>query len=103
MGERLLLIKAERGVRNIDYKKEDLSGIYEEMAELLGLEITLKIYEHYKGLNIVFPSRLLKREYVIKQLQEEYDGSNLRALSRKYCYSERWLRSMIKCSCDDSD
>lgn len=86
---------------HIELKNEDLSGIYEEMAELLGIETTLKIYEHYKGLNVVFPSRLLKKEFVVKQLQDEYDGSNLKVLSRKYCYSERWLRSMIKCDCDN--
>jgi Mor family transcriptional regulator len=76
-------------------KKEHLSGIYEEMAELLGIEITLKVYNHYKGLQVIFPSRLLKKDFVVECLKEEYDGTNLKLLARKYNYSERWMRNLI--------
>lgn len=37
---------------------EDLIGIYSEMAQLIGAEAVTKIYVHFKGQQIAFPTRL---------------------------------------------
>jgi len=72
-------------------KPHHLNGIYKDIANDLGIDIALKIFNHYRGLQITFPTRLLSAEYVKKQLSIEYNGSNIKELSLKYNYSERWI------------
>ena len=77
-------------------KPEDLNGIYKDMAETLGLEITKLIFESYKGLQVTFPVKFLSSEYIAKSIAEEYNGFNVRELARKYECSERRVRNIIK-------
>jgi Mor family transcriptional regulator len=79
-----------------DIKSESLNGIYKDMAEVLGVQVVMKIYKNYKGLQITFPIRLLSSEYVKREVTKEYDGTNTKLLARKFEYSERWIRKMIK-------
>ncbi|SNT19221.1 Mor transcription activator family protein [Anaerovirgula multivorans] len=74
---------------------EHLNGIYKDIANDLGVEMALLIFNHYRGLQITFLTRLLCTEYVRKQVSIEYNGSNIKELSLKYSYSERWIRKMI--------
>ena len=48
--------------------KSDFNGEYEELLELLGLEVTLKIHEYFKGQQVNFPMRLHSKAYVMKKL-----------------------------------
>jgi Mor family transcriptional regulator len=84
-------------------KSSNLNGIYKDMAEVLGIEVTIKIYKNYKGLQVTFPTRLLAKEYVIEQANKEYNGKNIKQLAIKYSYSERWLRQMLKEKGDEND
>ncbi|OZV10853.1 hypothetical protein CIW83_18140 [Tissierella sp. P1] len=59
------------------------------------MDIALMIFNHYKGLQITFPTRFLSSEYVKWQVCHEYDGNNIKNLAIKYDYSERWIRNMI--------
>jgi Mor family transcriptional regulator len=77
-------------------KPEDLNGVYQDIAEAFDVEMAYKFHEHFNGLQLTFPTRLLAKEYVLRQIEIEFDGCNLQELSRKYGYSERWLRSLIK-------
>ena len=43
---------------NMSKKSENYRGIYKEMVEVLGHDITIKVYENYKGQQITFPMRL---------------------------------------------
>ena len=36
------------------------------------------------------------KEYVEKKIQEEYDGTNIKQLAKKYSYTERWVSGKIK-------
>lgn len=65
------------------------------MSEVLEIEVILKIYEHYRGLQVTFPTRLLSKEYVKQQVKLEFNGTNIKKLALKYSYSERWIRDMI--------
>ncbi|AOT72796.1 Mor transcription activator family protein [Geosporobacter ferrireducens] len=76
-------------------KPHHLNGIYKDIANDLGIDIALMIFNHYRGLQITFPTRLLCTEYVRRQVSIEYNGSNIKELSLKYSYSERWIRKMI--------
>lgn len=74
---------------------KDFNKIYEEMASLIGIEDTIKIYEYFRGQQIIFPQRLYSKEYVIKYVRENYDGTNIKELSRKFDYSDRRIRQFL--------
>ena len=74
---------------------ENYNGIYADMIEILGVDITIKIFKYYKGQQITLPMRLYSKGYVIKYLKQNYDGDNLKVLSRNLSYSERWLKKII--------
>lgn len=100
---RLVIIRLDTARGGIKIRKRaidtsDFNGIYEEMVQILGIETVRKINKYYKGQQITFPIRLYSRKYILKRL-EEYDGKNLKALSRELGYSERWLRHLIDTEC----
>lgn len=77
-------------------KSENYSGIYKDMVEVLGEEITLKIYENYRGQQVTFPMRLYSKSYILEYLTKNYDGKNLKELSRNLGYTCNWLQQVIK-------
>lgn len=74
---------------------EQLSGFYREVALDLGVEMAVLLHKHYKGLQVVFPTCLMDRQYIKEQIVLEYNGSNTKALAKKYGYTERWVRKMV--------
>lgn len=76
-------------------KSENYSGIYKDMVEVLGEEITLKVYENYRGQQVTFPMRLYSKSYILEYLAKNYNGKNLKELSRKLGYTCNWLQQVI--------
>lgn len=72
------------------------NSIYNDISEVFGVDVAIHMYQQYKGLQISFPTRLFNTEYVKKQVPLEYNGSNLKELAKKYGYSEKTIRRMIK-------
>ena len=83
-------------------KGEYLNGAYSELANLLGMEAVLKIHSQYKGTQMFFPVELFSREFIAKQIVEEYDGHNIRKLATKYGYTEKWIRKILKDHIDNT-
>lgn len=79
-----------------DVKPEDLSGIYKEMAETIGIDNAYKIFYRFKGLQLLFPLKFYSSEYIAQQINEEYDGKNVRMLAQKYGYSESRVRQILR-------
>lgn len=75
---------------------EQLNGFYHDIALDMGVEVAVQMYEHYKGLQVVFPTKLLDSEFIQTQILKEYDGRNYKQIALKYGYSERWVRKIIK-------
>ena len=75
--------------------KSDYNGVYEELVELLGLENTLKIHKHFRGQQVNFPMRLYSKSYILEYLNKNYNGKNLKELSRKLGYTCNWLQQVI--------
>ena len=84
----------EMDVSNI--KCEYLNGAYSELANLLGIEAVLKIHSAYRGQQITFPVQLFSKEFLKKQIVDEYNGYNIKQLATKYGYSEKWVRQILK-------
>ena len=76
-------------------KSENYRGIYKDMVEVLGHEITLKVYESYRGQQVSFPMRLYSDKYAIEYLKKYYNGKNLKQISRKLGYTCNWLQKVI--------
>lgn len=82
------------------YEKEklhptDLMGIYAELAELIGVDSTMEIYEHFKGQQITFPIRLYTRDFVITKATIN-KTTPIKRLASEYGYTERRLRQLLK-------
>lgn len=73
-----------------------LQESYAQLYELVGPEMMYQIFELYRGRQISFPMRLYDRNKVSKKVISEYNGKNLADLTKKYDYSQRWLRQMIQ-------
>lgn len=74
----------------------DLSGVYQELAEQIGVENSYKVYQCLKGQQIVFPVGFLSKEYILSSMLSEYNGSNTRELAKKWGYTEGRVRQLIK-------
>lgn len=76
-------------------KKSDFYDVYEEIKCEVGLENMEKIYNLFKGQQINFPLHLYKpesvKEYIAQNPKEEVN-----VMSRKFGYSERWIRQLKK-------
>ena len=81
---------------------ENLNGIYNEMAHLLGIEVVLKIHASYRGQQVTFPVELFSKDYIAAQIVRDYDGHNVKQLATKYEYTERTIRKILKNNLDSS-
>lgn len=80
----------------LDVTSADLSGVYKEVAETVGVDNAYKLFLHFKGLQMTFPLKFYSGEYIAQQIAEEYDGRNVRDLARKYGYSESRVRQILR-------
>lgn len=72
---------------------EDLFWLY----ELVGMDCFLKIIDTAGGEFLYFPKRAtLERELRQQAILQEYDGTNLRQLSRKYGLTDRHIRTILR-------
>ena len=92
---------------NVDLSKKwdvnllgsDLSGlneIYREIADEIGIENTIAIYNLFHGTQISFPNRLFSKEHIHNAIISEYNGGNILQLAQKYNYSERSIWRILK-------
>lgn len=79
-----------------EIESEYLNGVYNEIANALGIEAAITIYYTYRGQQITFPVNFFTTEFIASRIAAEYDGKNIRQLATKYGYSEKWIRKMIK-------
>lgn len=80
---------------------ELLNEVYREISEKIGLDSAIVIYQMFKGQQITFPVHLFNSKRIQRSIIKEYDGSNIRELARKYDYSEKTVRRMIKDSLEE--
>ena len=74
---------------------ENYSGIYREIAELLGDAATMKIWKRFSGLNITFPQKLYSMEYRKDFIRENMDEMRPSEMAKALGLSERRIRQII--------
>ena len=83
----------------VDLAKLDaelLNNVYREISEATGTDVAIEMYRLFKGQQITV--RFLNPDCVKQRIIEEYDGSNIALLAKKYDYSEKTIRRIIKSS-----
>ncbi|WP_125767212.1 Mor transcription activator family protein [Lapidilactobacillus wuchangensis] len=73
-----------------------LHPTYQQLYDLVGKETMLQLYDELKGQQVSFPMRLYDSNKVEQIVQREYNGANLKELTQKYGYSQRWMKRLIK-------
>lgn len=86
---------------NVKKEAELYNSVYKEISEIVGLDATLKIYLRFKGQQISFPVRLYNPNMIQQKVVKEFDGTNIRELAKKYDYSEKTIRRMIRDCVED--
>ena len=74
---------------------EKYSGIYRELAELLGDAATLKVWKRFSGLNITFPQKLYSKEYRKEFIKENMEELKPAMMARILGLTERRIRQII--------
>lgn len=77
-------------------KKEDLMGIYKEIAEILDVDSAYKLFQELHGQQVCFPQRFYDSNKVKELVRNEYTGDNAKELAKTYGYSERRIRQFIR-------
>lgn len=77
-------------------QRESLNSIYRELADIIGMENTIKLYDEFKGQQVSFPVKLHNKQYVHEEIKNEFNGANLKQLAVKYGYSERTVRRIVQ-------
>ena len=81
--------------------KELLNNVYREISEAMGTDTAMEMYRLFKGQQISFPVRFFNPECIKQKIVEEYDGTNISTLAKKYDYSEKTIRRIIKKSLEE--
>lgn len=84
-------------------KNSDLVPIYKEIADEIGVDNTIKIFNQFKGQQITFPQRLYTVDYVLAYIQEHRGKMTVRDIARKFGYSERRIRQLMKEKTDEKN
>ncbi len=74
---------------------ERFSGIYKELAELLGDAATMKIWKQFSGLNVTFPQKLYSKEFRKDYIRENMNRAKPAEIAKLLGLSERRIRQLI--------
>ena len=77
-------------------ESELLNDVYRDISEKLGLDAAIEVYRMFKGQQITFPVHLFNSKRIQTEIIKEYDGTNINVLAKKYGYSEKTIRRIIK-------
>lgn len=66
-----------------EIESEYLNGVYNEIANTLGIEAAITIYSTYRGQQITFPVNFFTTDFIASRIVAEYDGKNIRNIPFK--------------------
>lgn len=88
-------LNEDEEVTEINSNPERYSGVYKELAELLGDNATMKIWKRFSGLNITFPQKLYSKEYREEIIKEKMHTMKPSEIAKLLGLSERRVRQII--------
>ncbi len=78
-------------------KKDDLMGIYKDIAEILDVDSAYRLFRELHGQQVCFPQRFYDSNKVKEIVRSQYTGHNAKELAKIYGYSERRIRQFASC------
>ncbi|ADL34613.1 hypothetical protein bpr_I1879 [Butyrivibrio proteoclasticus B316] len=81
--------------KEVKSNPEKYSGVYKELAEILGDAATMKVWKRFAGLNITFPQKLYSADYRKDFIKENMDEMRPAELARTLGLTERRIRQII--------
>ena len=78
-----------------DVTKDDLAGIYGEVAEQIGVDNAYILFRYFRGQQRSFPLKFYSSDCIAREMCREYNGKNTREIARKYGYSESRVRQIV--------
>ena len=69
---------------------------YKELAELIGVHNTRKVWQHYHGLTIQFPQRLYSRAYTREYIRANMDVMPIKEMAIQLSLTDRRVRQIVK-------
>ncbi|MBQ7794788.1 MAG: hypothetical protein IJ366_09780 [Clostridia bacterium] len=80
-----------------EYIKEELPEPYEQIAETIGVDNTIRLAKIFSGERVYFPKwEAVERPLRNKKILEEFNGYNYRMLARKYGLTVTMIRQIVK-------
>lgn len=89
----------ESDIEAVKMAKNDnelLNHVYREISEALGTDTAMEMYRMFKGQQVTFSVRFFNPQCIKQKILEEYNGTNIGSLAKKYDYSEKSIRRIIK-------
>lgn len=71
------------------------SGVYAEIAKIVGDENTEKIFTRFRGQQMCFPQKLYTVDYVTRYAKNHYPEERVCDIARTFGYSERRIRQFL--------
>ncbi len=90
-----LQLNKDEEVTAVNSNPERYSGVYKELAELLGDAATMKIWKRFSGLNITFPQKLYSKEFREEFIRENMDLMKPAEMAKALGLSERRVRQIM--------
>lgn len=81
--------------KEVKSNPEKYSGVYKELAEILGDAATMKVWRRFAGLNITFPQKLYSADYKKDFIKKNMDEMRPAELARILGLTERRIRQII--------
>lgn len=82
-------------VMEIKGNPKKYSGIYKDLAELIGDAATVKIWRHFSGLNVSFPQKLYSKEYKRDYIRRNMEEMKPSDIAKSLGLTERRVRQII--------
>jgi len=77
-------------------ESEYYHDIYRELAELIGVQNTKKIWERLHGLSVQFPQRLYSRTYSREYVRDHMDSMKIKDMAVHLSLTDRRVRQIIQ-------
>ena len=70
--------------------------IYRELAELIGVQNTKKVWNRYRGLTIQFPQRMYSQAYTKDFIRDNMNSMTIKEMAVQLNLTDRRVRQIIK-------
>lgn len=54
-----------------DIQPTDFVSIYKDIAEVIGIEATMKLHDNFQGQQLVLPKKLYTKDFIVKSIKQK--------------------------------